>query len=150
MGTDPNLTGAPSSPDFQLGVFAERLANLQAGITRIETAQQQTVGAMKEMNAAHNTAMLKLEQVEQRTKAIEGDIVEHNGSIAKKADEGILKEIETAVAAKAPQVQVDRIASDVEDLKKSKWMVLGGACVISAIFAMAGFLASIGIRHLAG
>src|SRR5580704_5903632 len=125
MGTDPNLTGAPSSPDFQLGVFAERLANLQAGITRIETAQQQTVGAMKEMNAAHNTAMLKLEQVEQRTKTVESDILEHGGSIARKADEITLKEIEAAVALKAPQAEVDVISVAVEDLKKSKWMAIG-------------------------
>jgi hypothetical protein len=135
MGTDPNLTGAPSSPDFQLGVFAERLANLQAGITRIETAQQQTVGAMKEMNAAHNTAMLKLEQVEQRTKTVESDIVEHGGSIARKADETTLKEIEAAVALKAPQAEVNVLSSAVEDLKKSKWMAIGVSSTISAIIA---------------
>jgi hypothetical protein len=135
MGADTNLTGAPSSPDFQLGVFAERLANLQAGITRIETAQQQTVGAMKEMNAAHNTAMLKLEQVEQRTKTVESDIVEHGGSIARKADETTLKEIEAAVALKAPQAEVDVISIAVEDLKKSKWMAIGVSSTISAIIA---------------
>jgi hypothetical protein len=147
VGADPNLTGSPSSSDFQLGVFAERLANLQAGITRIETAQQQTVGAMKEMNAAHNTAMLKLEQVEQRTKTVEGDIVEHGGSIAKKADETTLKEIETAVAAKAPQTQVDRVQADVDDLKKGKWMVLGISSAVSAIIALVAIVAPILMRH---
>lgn len=147
MGNDPSLTGAPTSPDFQLGVFAERLANLQAGITRIETAQQQTVGAMKEMNAAHNTAMLKLEQVEQRTKTVESDIVEHGGSISRKADETTLKEIEAAVATKAPQAEVDVISVAVEDLKKSKWMAIGVSSTISAIIAALAIAVPLLVRH---
>jgi phage-related tail protein len=147
MGTDPNLTGAPASSDFQLGVFAERLANLQAGITRIETAQQQTVGAMKEMNAAHNTAMLKLEQVEQRTKSVEGDVVDHSANIAKKADETTIKEIETILALKAPQAEVDVISVAVEDLKKSKWMAIGVSSTISAIIAALAIAVPLLVRH---
>lgn len=136
MGTDPNLAGAPSTTDFQLGVFAERLASLQGGMQRLENTQQQTFGLIKEMNAAHNTAIIKLETVEQRTKTLEADVIDHAGSITKKADDAAVKD------------EVRSLRDDVEDLKKGKWMVLGAATTISALFALAGFAASLGIKHL--
>jgi hypothetical protein len=124
MPPDTNLTGAPASPDFQLGVFAERLASLQNGVTRLESTQNQAFGLIKETNQSLNTALLKLENVEQRTKTVEGDVADHAANLVKKADELSISE------------EIKGIRSDVEDLKKGKWTIVGICSAISAISAL--------------
>jgi hypothetical protein len=111
----------PGTSDFGLGVIAERVAGLQTGLKKVEDIQRDSFMMIKEMRDQHTTIIEKHGRLEERVKATEDVVDEHDKALNKKADKESLSSLNEAV----------------EDLKISKAKVIGIAVAVSTIVGVA-------------